>query len=294
MKSNSLIRKLALFLVVFYAGIADNAFSQIPASLEKELIQFNADLYGALEIINTQNEKDAVAKLAVVKPKLIQQAEALSAKISKYPELSEAEEDAWVQRMMENKVILDLTTLLSNPVFLQKIESSQALQKEFLELMAILDMGTGSEQEQEQVSLSGSQVCTFTVGSGSPYSGTYVINSMEGESYAYNDFENEQFVIEIHGDNYIDAMLIIEKPVTGRHTFTMEMQVAIDISKNEGEDYYGFDNYREEGGGYIQIDRLDDEGGVVSGSFKGLFNDGSTEDDSPVNIEGRFSVKRME
>ena len=218
MKTTFVFRSLALLLVAIYTGIANNALSQVPAYLEKELIQFNSDLYDALKIIDTQNEKDAVAKLAVVKPELMQQAAALSAKISKAPELSEAEEDAWVQRMMKNKVIQDLTTLLSDPAFLQKIESSQALQKEFEELMAILDMGSDSEKEDD--SLSGSQVCSFTIGSGSPYSGTYVVNALEGESFAYNDTENEQFVIEIHGDNYIDAMLIIEKPVPGKHTFT--------------------------------------------------------------------------
>jgi hypothetical protein len=79
MKSNSLKRKFAFALIVFFAGILTHAFSQIPASLEKELIQFNSDLYDALKIIDTQNEKDAVAKLALVKPKLMQQAASLSA-----------------------------------------------------------------------------------------------------------------------------------------------------------------------------------------------------------------------
>jgi len=291
MKSNSLKRKFAFALILLFAGILTPAFSQLTASLEKELIQFNSDIYDAFKIIDTQNEKDAVAKLAVVKPKLIQEAESLSAKISKVPELSEAEDDEWVQRMMENQVFQDMRALMSNPTFLQKIENSPVLQKEFEELMAIMDMGTDSEEEQ--VILSGSQFCSFTVGSGSPNSGTYVVNTLEDETYAYNDTGNEQFVIEIHGDNFIDVMLIIEKPVLGKHTFTMEMQVAIDVSKTEGDDYIGFDNHQEEGGGYIQIDRMDDIGGTVSGSFSGKFNDGSTEDITPVNIEGRFSVKRI-
>ena len=291
MKSNSLIKKLAFVLIIFSVGITNDVYAQIPASLEKELVQFNSDIYDALKIIDTQNEKDAVAKLEQIKPRLMQLAESLSAKISKFPELSEAEDDAWIQRMMEYQVIKDMIALMSNPAFLQKLENSQVLQKEFEELMAIMDMGTDSEKEQ--ITLSGSQVCSFTVGGGSPNSGNYVVNALEDEAYAYNDTENEQFVIEIHGDNYIDVMLIIEKPVPGKHTFTMEMQVAIDISKNEGDDYFGFDNHQEEGGGYIQIDRMDGIGGIVSGSFSGQFNDGSTDDDRPVYIEGRFSVKRM-
>ena len=291
MKSNSLIRKLAFVLVVFCAGIFTHAYSQVPASLEKEYIQFHSDIYDAFKIIDTQNEKDAVAKLALVKPKLIQEAESLSAKIRKLPDLSEAEDDAWTQRVLESQLLQDMIALMSNPTFLQKLENSQVLQKEFEELMAIMELGTDSEEEQ--ITLSSSQVCSFVVGTGSPNSGTYVVNALEDETYAYDDTENEQFVIEIHGDNFIDVMLIIEKPVLGKHTFTMEMQVAIDVSKTEGDDYIGFDNHQEEGGGYIQIDRMDDIGGTVSGSFSGQFNDSSRGDDTPVNIDGRFSVKRI-
>lgn len=136
--------------------------------------------------------------------------------------------------------------------------------------------------------------CTFEVGPGSPMSGTYQVEFSEDQAFAYNDSENDQFVIEINGDNYISLMLIIEKPELGQHVFTMEMQVAIDISVNEGEDYYGFDNYQEEGGGYIQIDRLDDPGGIVRGSFSGKFNDGASDTDVPIQLDGRFSVKHME
>jgi len=291
MKSHTLKQKFALAALVVFAGFFVPAFSQLPASLENELLSFNSDLYKALKVIDTQSEKDALAELAKLKPQLIQQAESLSLKISKVPELSEAEEAAWMQRMMEKQVFKDMMALLSDPSFLHKIENSQLLQKEFEELTAIMDMGT--DPKEEETSLSGVQVCSFTVGSGSPNSGTYVVDAQEDQAFAYNDTENEQFVIEIHGDNYIDVILIIEKPVTGKHTFSMEMQVAIDVSKNEGDDYFSFDNYQEEGGGYIQIDRLDDIGGKVTGSFNGQFNDGSTEDDRPVHIEGSFSVLRM-
>jgi hypothetical protein len=292
MKSNTLKRKFAVALIVFFAGFLTHAFSQLPASLEKELLMFNSDIYEALKIIDTQNENEAVAKLSTLKPQLIQSATSLSAKLSKLPDLSEAEDDAWVERMMEKQELTDMLALVSNTAFLKKIENSQVLQKEFEELMAIMDLGMSSQEEE--ASLSGSQVCSFTVGTGSPNSGTYIVSAQEDQAFAYKDIANEQFVIEMHGDNYIDVMLIIEKPVLGKHTFTMEMQVAIDVSKNEGEDYFGFDNHQEEGGGQIQIDRIDDLGGIVSGSFSGQFNDSSTDDDRPVNIEGRFSVVRMQ
>ena len=146
---------------------------------------------------------------------------------------------------------------------------------------------------QIPASLSGTQVCSFNVGKGSPNSGSYVVKAKEDEAFAFNDVENEQFVIEIRGDNYIDVILIIEKPILGKHPFTMEMQVSIDISKNGGEDYFSFDNHQEIGGGYIQIDRIDEVGGKVIGSFSGLFNDSSTGDEKPVSVKGIFSVKRM-
>ena len=290
MKSNSLTRKIAFVLVIFYAGITNTAISQLPASLEKEFIQFYSDIYNALKIIDTQNEKDAVKKLGEIKPKLNQEAESLSAKLIKIPDLTEAEDDAMTQRMMEKPEIKDMVALLSNPEFMQKVENSPVLQSEFEELMLLMDLDAGTE---EQPTLTASQACSFVVGTGSPNSGTYVVSALEDEAFAYNDFENEQFVIEIHEEGYIDIMLIIEKPTLGKHPFTMEMQVAIDLSKNGGDDYMGFDNYQEEGGGYIQIDRLDDVDGTVSGSFSGLFNDSSTQDDNPIKIEGRFSVKRM-
>lgn len=291
MKNHTLKQKFVLAAIVFFAGFFVPVFSQLPASLENELLSFNSAIYKALKVIDTRSEKDALAELARLKPQLMRQAESLSLKISKVPELSEAEEDAWLQRMMEKQEFKDMMALLSDPAFLQKIENSQLLQQEFDELMAIMDMGT--DPKEEEASLSRVQVCTFTVGSGSPSSGTYVVEAQEDQAFAYLDTENDQFVIEIHGDNYIDVILIIEKPVTGKHTFSMEMQVAIDVSKNEGDDYFGFDNYQEEGGGYIQIDRLDGIGGKVTGSFSGQFNDGSTEDDRPVHIEGSFSVLRM-
>lgn len=292
MKSISFKIKLFFILILFIAGIVNSAFSQVPASLEKELVEFNSAIYDALKIINTENEKKAVQKLAVVKPQLIQKAKTLSGKLSKQPDLSEAEENALMNKMKEKQVLKDMMALMSNPTFLQKIEKSQLLQKEYEELMAIMDMGTSSKEES--ASLSGSQVCSFNVGTGSPNSGNYVVTANEDVAFAYNDVENEQFVIEIRGDNYIDLMLIIEKPVKGKHPFTMEMQVSINISINDGEDYFSFENHQEEGGGYIQIDRIDDKsGGKVTGSFNGLFSDSSRGDEKPVSVKGKFSVKRM-
>jgi len=48
--------------------------------------------------------------------------------------------------------------------------------------------------------LAGDEVCTFTIGDGSSFSGTYVVEVDEGGAIAYDDFENSQFVIEINGN----------------------------------------------------------------------------------------------
>lgn len=144
----------------------------------------------------------------------------------------------------------------------------------------------------ETTGLSGKKVCSFVVGEGSPNSGSYVVTASEENAIAFDDTENEQFVIEINGDNNIDIMLIIEEPVVGKHVFSMEMQVAIDIVNSDESDSISFDNYVEEGGGYIEIDRIDTIGGKVSGSFSGNFNDSSMGEQTPIKINGEFSVKR--
>jgi hypothetical protein len=137
------------------------------------------------------------------------------------------------------------------------------------------------------------QFCSFEIGPGSELNGSYDFRIVEDQTFAYYDFENDQFVIEIHGDNYMDAMLIIEKADTGTHSFTMEMQVAIEMSTNKGEDYVVFDNYEENGGGHIHIDHLDDPEGIVSGTFSGKFFDGATDEDRSVQVEGSFAVRRQ-
>jgi hypothetical protein len=264
MKRISLNRNVSLLLIGIFIVCTSQVYSQLPASLEKEFVQLYSDIYKALEIISSQSESKAVEELSEIKPELMRKASSLAAKLSEIPDLSQAEEEAWTQKMMEKQVSKDMMTLLSDRNFTAKIENSQVLQQEFEELMSIMDLGSGAEGDETELS----------------------------GSYAYDDTANDQFVIEIHGDNYIDIMLILEEAVEGKHTFTMEMQVAIDLSNNEGEDYFGLDNHQEEGGGYIQIDQMGDSGELVIGSFHGQFNDYSSGDDRVVNIDGRFSVIR--
>ncbi len=287
----NLLNREALFLLIaLFIANTNQVFSQLPASVEKEIEQLYSDIFKALEAISTQSEADAVKVLSEIKPELERKAASLAARLNEIGEISEADEEAWNRKMMEKPVFKDMMALLSDQKLMAKIASSQVLQQEYAELMSVMDLEADRGDDRSAQSVSGA--CSFVIGPGSPLSGSYVVNAMEDQAYAYDDTENDQFVIEIHGDNYIDIILIIEKPVTGKHPFSMEMQVAIDLSTNDGEDYFGLDNHLENSGGYIQIDRLDGIGGIVSGSFQGKFNDYSSGDDRVVDLEGRFSVKR--
>ncbi|MGB5667281.1 MAG: hypothetical protein WBM53_10565 [Maribacter sp.] len=138
--------------------------------------------------------------------------------------------------------------------------------------------------------LAGDEVCSFTIGDGSSFSGTYVVEVDEGGAVAYNDFENSQFVIEINGNNNISIMLILESLTEGKHVFSMEMQVAMDISKDGGDSYVGFSNYKEEGGGYIQIDKIDKDNAKLLGGFSGTFHEDTAPEGVNVELSGAFNV----
>jgi len=138
--------------------------------------------------------------------------------------------------------------------------------------------------------LADDEVCSFTIGEGSSFSGTYVVEVDEGSAIAFNDFENSQFVIEIIGNNNISIMLILESLTEGKHVFSMEMQVAIDISKDGGNSYVGFSNYKEEGGGYIQIDKIDKDNAKLLGGFSGIFHEDTAPEGVNVELSGAFNV----
>ena len=130
-KSNSLKRKFAFLLIVFLTGIGNIAFSQISASLEKELLDFYSHIFDAIKIINTHNDKDAVKKLDAVKLQLIQKAESLSLKISKIPELSETEDNAYMEKIMNEPLIKEMMALMASPSFLKKIEKFRYLKWQY-------------------------------------------------------------------------------------------------------------------------------------------------------------------
>lgn len=138
--------------------------------------------------------------------------------------------------------------------------------------------------------MNGNESCSFSIGTGSAYAGNYDVDIEEGGAIAYNDFENEQFVIEIQGANGQSIMLILEELKEGKHPFSMEMQVTIEMPVNEGEDFISFTNYKENGGGYIQIDKIDHENHALVGSVAGTFHEDMQPEDVTVELKGSFIV----
>jgi len=139
--------------------------------------------------------------------------------------------------------------------------------------------------------LAGNKVCSFTIGDGSSFSRTHVVEVDEGGAVAFDDFENNQFVIEINGNNDISIMLLLESLTEGKHVFSMEMQASIDISKDGGDNFVNFSNYKEEGGGYIQIDKIDKDNAKLTGSLSGIFHEDTAPEGVNVEISGTFNVK---
>ena len=133
--------------------------------------------------------------------------------------------------------------------------------------------------------------CSFTIEEGSKFSGKHTVEVDEENAFAYNDSENDQFVIEINGMNEISLMLITESLTEGKHIFSMEMQVLIEIMDDDNEEYISFSNYKENGGGYIQFDTIDNENHFLSGSFSGIFHEDMVPEDQKVQINGTFTVK---
>jgi hypothetical protein len=170
------------------------------------------------------------------------------------------------------------TYLFINPIYFNQLEDP------FFHPLTIQESNFEfSPPQEQQVSY-----CSFTVFDG-PNKGNYEILFDEESGYCYNDFENSQYVIEIHGSNYIDLMIILENLEIGRHNFSMEMQIAIDMSLNDGEDYFTLDNYYENREGFIEIEKINK--GYIYGRFEGLFGDGSVEEDYSMQMEGAFAVR---
>lgn len=138
--------RLVIALIILMAGTS--AMAQIPASLERELDQYNEKIYKALQILNTEQESAAISKVKGIKDGLAVDCESLLSKLEALPELSEEQDEAFMEKQIAKPLYQNLMILLSDPAFLQKMENSPALMKEYTELMVLMDLGASEEEEE--------------------------------------------------------------------------------------------------------------------------------------------------
>jgi len=278
-----------MVVLLFYTG---SAYSQIPADLEKDLDSFNAEIYKALSILNSQPEDIALTQISDIKQNLHAKAESLYERLERIPEITPEQEQAFMQKQMEKPLYKDMMTLLSDRDFIQKISNSSRLSNEFEELMAFLDLG--EEEIEEDLSLSAASACTFTVSPEIPNSGEYIVSSINNEAIGFSD-DTGDLTIEIYGrakGNEISISLIADEPKPGRYIWSGEGQIYIQSYNEDGNEIILLQNYHEEG--YIEIDKIEGVGGKISGRFKGLFFDDLEQTDQPIKVEGEFTVLHIE
>ena len=279
------------FLILLVVISSGNVYSQLPVSVEREMDSFNKDILNALYILRDKNEDSAIREIEALKPGLIQKAKSLRAKLDAIPEFTKDQEDAFLAKQMEKQIFKDFMALYSNEAFQSKINGSPALLKAINEISEIEDFGMGSWDEETESTNEMKEVCTFTVGPGVPNNGNYAIRATEEDTFAGMD-GNDQFLVEIHGlsgNNEIDLMLFIQEPKPGKYKWESESQVIIQCYTPDGDPVLELDSYYDEG--EIQFDRIDKEGGRVSGSFNGKFFHGS-DSENPVTVTGKFNVTR--
>lgn len=284
-------RKGFLFaLIVLLAGISGPSSAEVPAAMEKDMDSLNSGFYEALKVIDTKSESEALAELAVMKPKLEAQARAFAEKWAD-TELSDQEEIELGQKMLGKPLYKDMYTLMGNPAFMSKIESSPALKKEFDALMGIMDE---EGEETPEPAAPGSPVLSFSVNGAVPYAGGYSVSGNADQAFAHRD-ENNLFVVEVNstlnGGEFLFAILS-EEAKTGEQKWSMESQVIIQSWDEEQNEVIQLSSYYNEGS--ITFDTIGGVGGKVSGSFKGKFFDDTQATDQPVVVSGTFSVTRIE
>jgi len=291
-KTHCYTSKLILILFIVVVCSIQSGYSQIPESMVREVDKFTNDMLNAFYILRDKTEDNAVKELGELKPVLIERANSLLSKLENLPDPTEIQEEAYVNKQMEKQVYKDFMTLLSNREFLNRINGSPVLLKEYNELMAIMDSGLGSDDEEADIQYEENVVCTFNVGAGVPYSGDYSVTASDDGASAYM---GDLFFVEINGsskDNEISILLFIEKPVPGKYQVENELQVIIQGITADGDSFMELSSIID--GGVIQFDKIEKAGGKVSGSFSGKFTDDTNNTDKPVTVQGKFNAVRVD
>lgn len=141
--------KIIIALIILITGTS--AMAQIPASLEREMDQYHEKIYKALEILNTEPEASAIPRVQEIKQQLLVDEQSLLPKLEAMNDLSEEQVQVYMDKQMTKPLFQNFMTLLSDQDFLQKMESSPGLLKEYTELMVMMDLGASEEEEEEEM-----------------------------------------------------------------------------------------------------------------------------------------------
>lgn len=139
-------KTVIIALIILITGTS--VMAQIPASLERELDQYNEKIYKALQILNSDQESTAISRVKGIKDELALDCQSLVSKMEALPELSEEQDEAFMEKQIAKPLYQNLMILLSDQDFLQKMENSPALLKEYTELMVFMDLGASEEEEE--------------------------------------------------------------------------------------------------------------------------------------------------
>jgi hypothetical protein len=287
---NKKLQALGFLLILFTSLVS----AQIPARLISELDAYNEQIYKGLLILKDQPEEKAISELADIKKDLYAKAESLQGEMEKFPELTEEQDQAFMEQQMGKKLYQDMMNLLSDPQFNQKIAASSRLTHEFEELMLLLDLEGGSSSESEDEALPESVVCSFTVSPDIPNSGQYQVSSEENNAMGFSD-DDGGLTIEIFGNargNEVLISIIADEASPGKYVWSAEGQIYIQSADEEGNEVIQLQNYHEEG--FITLESIGPVGGRIKGSFQGLFFDDMEQTDEPVFVQGQFDVLHFE
>ena len=287
--NNANFRKIILAAgIVLLTGLSGQLSAGVPAAMEKDMDELNSALYEALKVIDTKSESEALAQLAVMRPKLEAKTKAYAAKWAG-TELSEEDEMELGRKLLEKQSFRDMYALMESPSLLSKIENSPALKREYDALMNIMDE-EADEEASASSAIAGSTVLSFSVSGAVPYAGSYSVSANDEQAFALLGMDNP---LEVHVSSTLNGgefelLILSEEAITGKQKWSMESQIIIQSWDKEQNEAIQMSSYYNEGS--VTFDVIEGAGGKVSGSFEGKFFDDTQASEQPVTVSGKFSV----
>ena len=279
-------------VLFFLEGIFSNATAQLPASMVNDIDNLNSAIYEVLKIIDSRGEAEALRQIETIKPKIKQQADAFLKKWAKTEEMTDEEEIEFGKKQLEKQLYKEMMELIMKPSFLNKLENSASLKREYEYFINLLDEGTEGKTEMEE-GRNMSEVLTFSVKGPVAYSGGYSVKASSDQAVAFID-ENNLFSLDINctlNNGEFTFILLAEEAKTGKINWSMESQILIQSWDEDQDEVIQLSSYYNEG--TITFEKIEGVGGKVSGSFQGKFFDDTNSTKDPVVVSGRFSVTRI-